>query len=222
MRDVNTNHNYTDKEEILRFDFFRFTTSKELDDLILTTHHPVDYESRRPDRNFFLYSLITSLLISCVVLFVYICMKIQIKSNCCSAEFDSHSPVSSGVTLQRSSERTDFFPQLNRSPVGSNQFTDSGRELFGESTRIDLISELGSNRGATDTIEVTISVISSTDSSVSHDRRVSGQMVADRPPDYSTVALNDLIDPNKAMFPVVKKENETPPPEYSKGNLFFL
>ncbi|GBM72556.1 hypothetical protein AVEN_259836-1 [Araneus ventricosus] len=88
-------------------------------------------------------------------------------------------------------------------------------------TRRELFNEVDSNRGAADTTRVTISDNDSTNSSISHGRIEPHHAVAEKPPDYSTVVLNDLINPTKPAFPVVKKDNETPPPEYGKENAFF-
>ncbi|GBN33224.1 hypothetical protein AVEN_58525-1, partial [Araneus ventricosus] len=140
-----------------------------------------------------------------------------------STELDSHSPESSDpfTAVQLSPERIDFFAQLHRPPTGRNQFPDSRRELFDESRRTELFSEVVSNRGEADATRVTVSLIDSTNSSISHDRREPDHTVAEKPPDYSTVVLNDLINPTKPYFPVVKKDNDTPPPEYGNVNPFF-
>ncbi|GBM72539.1 hypothetical protein AVEN_259824-1 [Araneus ventricosus] len=88
-------------------------------------------------------------------------------------------------------------------------------------TRTELFSEVVSNRGEADATRVTVSVIDSTNSSISHDRKEPDHAVAEKPPDYFTVVLDDLMNPTKPSFPVVKKDNETPPPEYGQENTFF-
>ncbi|GBN67409.1 hypothetical protein AVEN_236338-1 [Araneus ventricosus] len=103
--------------------------------------------------------------------------------------------------------------EVHRTPTGRNQFPDSRRELCSEPERTGLFCELDSNRSAADTTEFSVSCINSVSPNSSHGRRESDDTVTEMPQGYSTVVLNDFTN---TAFRVVKKDSETPPPEYAK------
>ncbi|CAL1297311.1 unnamed protein product [Larinioides sclopetarius] len=100
----------------------------------------------------------------------------------------------------------DRFTTVHRPPARRNQYTDSRREP----EMRDLFSELDNIGGATHLTGPTISLINSIYANSSQDRREAENVVAEKPPDYFTVTLNDLLNPTKPAFPVVKKDSEAP------------
>ncbi|GBM72551.1 hypothetical protein AVEN_259832-1 [Araneus ventricosus] len=228
-----------DDEDMLRHDFFRSTTRKRYtwEDWPVHTRDPVDYreESTPPVSTYYFIVIF-------LIFFVYICVKILSENGCCSAESDSHSSISAErfAILYPPPQRTTYqSTQEHRPSTGRNQFPDSKRELFSEPAIRDSFSEqamrdsfsepamrnsfseLVSNRGAAHATGATISFVNSTYASSTQGRREPDNTVTEKPPDYSTVTLSDLVNPTNPTFPVVKTDNDTPPPEYDKVNPFF-
>ncbi|CAL1297310.1 unnamed protein product [Larinioides sclopetarius] len=197
----------TENEDILRLDFFRFTTRKRYiwEDWTVPTRDP-DYGESSSSTNVLLYIILPILVSGIGGTLLYFCFKNWSENDCCSDESDSHSSISA-----------DRFTTVQRPPIGRNQYTDSRREP----EMRDLFSELDNIGGAAHLTDPTISLVNSIYANSTQDRREAENVVAEKPPDYSTVTLNDLVNPTKPAFPVVKKDSETPPPEYGKGNVFL-
>ncbi|GBN25501.1 hypothetical protein AVEN_76892-1 [Araneus ventricosus] len=193
---------------ILHLDFFRFTTRKRYiwEDWTVPTRDPVDYGDSSSSTNFLLYVIVPISVVGIVGTLLYYCIKNLSENNCYSAEFESHSSIIANR-----------FTAVHRPPIRRNQYADSR----GEPAMRVLFSELDSNGGAAHATGATISFVNSPYASTTQDRREPDHTVAEKPPDYSTVTLSDLVNPTKPDFPAVKSESETPPPEYGKRNPFL-
>ncbi|XP_055931166.1 uncharacterized protein LOC129961664 [Argiope bruennichi] len=195
-------------ENIFRNDFFRFTTRKRYiwEDWTVTTDDPGDFEDYEPSNHTsFQILLVVGLIfgtLAFTIAFTYIIKRLK-ESDCCSDESYSHQSADIFTTVHRPPGRRANLPvQVHRPP----------RDLF---------NELDSNLGAVNFTGTTISFVNSTYASSSQGRTETANAVPERPPDYATVALNDFVNPTQPAFPAVKKDTETPPPEYGKGNSLF-
>ncbi|KAF8794008.1 uncharacterized protein LOC129989507 [Argiope bruennichi] len=197
---------------ILHDDYFRFTTKRRYiwDDYTIPTPDPTDHKDTSSFADFgsFMLQVIIPIVIpGLVIFFLFLLVKRLIAKKCCATESNSHSSTPSGG-----------FTAVHRPPRERDGTPDASS---GAQTRADLFNELGSNQSRVYSIRVDISVANSASASSSQGVREAGDVFTEKPPDYSTVTLSDLINPTKPAFPVVKKGNETPPPEYGKENQFF-
>ncbi|GBN94629.1 hypothetical protein AVEN_212896-1 [Araneus ventricosus] len=118
---------YSEDEDVLSNDFFRFTRRKRhvLEGWNVPTPAPLEIRSP-PD--FILYGFIPLFVIVSVCIFASHCIKLLKESNSCSDKSDSQSLISADipVTVHRPPPRTTFFfAQMHWPPTARNQFLDS-------------------------------------------------------------------------------------------------
>ncbi|GBN91993.1 hypothetical protein AVEN_67982-1 [Araneus ventricosus] len=194
---------YSENEDASFLDFLTTTKLYTREERTVPTTDPVECARSSLFKNLSNYLCSFILITAFVVLMGWlIYMYLTIERNL-YGESPSHLSTSSDrfVAVHRSTEQSDFFPEVHRPVTGRNQVPYSGRECCGEPVKTDLFSKLDSNRGAADTLRVAISFINS--ASPNSDRRESDVAVTEMSPVHSSVVAKDLTNPTKPAFPVV-------------------
>ncbi|GBO15671.1 hypothetical protein AVEN_171360-1 [Araneus ventricosus] len=205
---------YSEDEDVLHPDFFRFTRGKRhvLEGWNVPTPAPLENSSHpdfsvihfpleiRSPPDFILYGFIPLFVIVSVCIFASHCIKLLKESNSCSDQSDSQSLITAdiSVTVHRPPPTTTiFFAQMHWPPTARNHFLDI---RIGEPPCKAI--ELDSNHAASDNIGV--SSMYPKYASSSQIITETSNAVEENPFDYSTVILNDLINSTQPGFPAVK------------------